>query len=156
MTENSDGGSIVNHVGLATEDLDRAIGFYTAALGFALERRLEIPDSASAPLLAVDAPVGLEVAYMRRGPFVLELMQFRRSTNPGWSKRVFNEPGLTHISVSVGDLEETAELIVAHGGQVVNRHPFAVIVRDPDGQLLELLTLEYRRRVDAEAAKRGR
>jgi methylmalonyl-CoA/ethylmalonyl-CoA epimerase len=139
---------IFNHVGQATADLDKAVAFYEHVLGFTVERTLQPPDAATSALLGIEPPVGLDVAYLRRGPFVLELMQFRREGNPPWRERVFNEPGLTHLSISVVDLEATAAAVEAHGGTVVATFPYALMVRDPDGQLIELLTMDYRRQLD--------
>jgi catechol 2,3-dioxygenase-like lactoylglutathione lyase family enzyme len=140
---------VFNHVGQATADMEKAVAFYEGVLGFAVERRLRPPDAATSALLGIEAPLGLEVVYLRRGPFVLELMQFHREGNPPWRERVFNEPGLTHLSISVVDLEATAAQVEAHGGTVVSTFPYAVMVRDPDGQLIELLTMDYRRQLDA-------
>ena len=140
---------VVNHVGQATADLGRAVAFYTELLGFAVERRLDVPDAAADALLGIEPPVGLEAVYLRRGPFVLELMQFHRPDNPPWSGRVFNEPGLTHLSVSVEDLDAALDRVETLGGRIVRRLPeAAAIVRDPDGQLLELLPMEYRRQLE--------
>ena len=139
---------VFNHVGQATADLERAIGFYTELLGFTVERRMQIPDAGTAPLLGLAPPLGLDVAYLRLGSFVLELMLFRDSDNPAWRERVFNEPGLTHLSISVVDLAATLDRVEALGGQIVTRLPVAAMIRDPDGQLLELLTMDYRRRLD--------
>jgi predicted enzyme related to lactoylglutathione lyase len=78
---------------------------------------------------------------------VLELMQF---TAPGataaYRPRPMNEPGLTHLSISVDDLRATAQKAVELGGQVVEQSDIggALFVRDPDGQLLELLPRGYR------------
>jgi predicted enzyme related to lactoylglutathione lyase len=62
-----------------------------------------------------------------------------------------NEPGLTHISLSVDDLEGVVAKIADFGGEVIADTDIGsgVFVRDPDGQLLELLPMEYRRRLDA-------
>jgi lactoylglutathione lyase len=139
---------VVNHVGQATADLERAIGFYTDLLGFTVERRMQVPDAGAAPLLGLPPPLGLDVAYLRLGSFVLELILFRDSDNPAWRERVFNEPGLTHLSISVVDLAATLDRVKALGGQIVTRLPVAATIRDPDGQLLELLTMDYRRRLD--------
>ena len=147
--------TVVNHVGLATADLDRAIAFYTTVLGFTEERRLVLPDDPSAELLAVERPLNLEAVYLRRDDFTLELLTFRRDGNPPWRERVFNEPGLTHISLSVDDLDASAAAVEANGGVVVRRFPYALIVRDPDGQLLELLPMSYRTRLDAKRNQSG-
>lgn len=137
------GDPVVHHVGQATIDIDRAIAFYTELLGFTVEDRMTVPDGATGALLRIEAPVGLEVAYLRKGPFVLELMQFHRPGNPPRADRVFNEPGLTHLSVSVDGVEAVADRVEACGGTVVTRLPAAVVVRDPDGQLLELVSADY-------------
>jgi predicted enzyme related to lactoylglutathione lyase len=57
-----------------------------------------------------------------------------------------NELGLTHISVSVEDIDATAAKAVEHGGSVLPQTHVgaAVMIRDPDGQLLELLPMSYR------------
>src|SRR6478735_8474655 len=95
---------VINHVGQCTTDLDVATRFYCELLGFELERDLTVPDEAVGPLLGVEAPVGLRAVYLRRGGFTLELMHFDRPGNPDWTERRFNEPGLTHLSLSVVDL----------------------------------------------------
>jgi catechol 2,3-dioxygenase-like lactoylglutathione lyase family enzyme len=140
---------VVNHVGHCVTDLDRATAFYCEVLGFGIERDLTVPDQAVEPLLGVAAPVGLTARYLRLGDFVLELMQFERPGNPPWAERRFNEPGLTHLSVSVDDLDASVELAEAHGCAVTFRSPQVAMLRDPDGQFIELLPLSYRRRLAA-------
>jgi predicted enzyme related to lactoylglutathione lyase len=56
-----------------------------------------------------------------------------------------NEPGLTHLSISVDDVRATAERAVEHGGQIIEESDVAgaLFIRDPDGQLLELLPMVY-------------
>jgi len=136
---------VVNHVGLCVADLARARRFYEDVLGFVVARELVVPDAAAGPLLAVDAPVGLTAVYLRRGPFLLELLHFDRPGNPEPSPRPFNEPGLTHLSFSVTDLDASLAAVVAAGGTVVTQlGRAAAIVRDPDGQLLELLPVSSR------------
>lgn len=115
--------------------------------GFEVERELTVPDQAAAELLAVVPPVGLTAVYLRRGELVLELLSFDRPGNPPWARRVMNEPGLTHLSFSVDDLAAAAASVVVHGGEVVYESLHAYMVRDPDGQLLELLPMSYRDRL---------
>jgi predicted enzyme related to lactoylglutathione lyase len=57
-----------------------------------------------------------------------------------------NEAGLTHISVSVDDIPATCSRVEALGGEVLRDTDidFAIFVRDPDGQLLELLPMTFR------------
>jgi lactoylglutathione lyase len=156
MTEPAaDDAAVVHHVGQATADLDRALAFYTELLGFSVVHRMTVPDEAAGPLLGVEPPVGLEAAYLRRGSFVLELMQFHRPGNPPAPHRVFNEPGLTHLSVSVADLDTAVVRATELGGEVVHRLPTATMLRDPDGQLIELVDAAVWRRLDPEGLMSG-
>jgi len=136
-----------NHVGQCTTDLERTTRFYVELLGFEVERDLEVPDEHTAPLLGVDPPLNLRARYLRKGDFVLELMAFERLVRRD-TPRVMNEPGLTHLSISVDDLDATTARVPDFGGEVIVVLPNAVMVRDPDGQRLELLTMEYRAMVD--------
>lgn len=139
------GGTVVNHVGLCVNDLDRSKEFYGGLLGFTVDRELTVPDRASGYLLSVEAPVGLTAVYLQRGPFTLELLHFDRPGNPVADDRPFNQPGLTHLSFSVDDLDAAVALVPELGGETVTVIPgMAAIVRDPDGQLLELLPMSYR------------
>ena len=98
-------------------------------------------------LLDLDRPVGLKAVYLRQGEFVLELLGFRGvGTTAPAAPRVMNEIGLTHISVSVDDIDATAAKAVEYGGSVLEQTHVgaAVMIRDPDGQLLELLPMGYR------------
>jgi predicted enzyme related to lactoylglutathione lyase len=63
-----------------------------------------------------------------------------------------NEPGLTHISLSVDDLDAVCAQVPEFGGQVIESTNIgaAVFVRDPDGQLLELLPMGYRKHLESQ------
>jgi predicted enzyme related to lactoylglutathione lyase len=62
-----------------------------------------------------------------------------------------NEPGLTHISLSVEDVDGVLARVGEYGGEVLagTNIDVGVFVKDPDGQLLELLPMAYRRHLDA-------
>jgi predicted enzyme related to lactoylglutathione lyase len=98
-------------------------------------------------LIDVPEPVGVQVVYLRRDGFVLELMEYTAAgaVHPA-RPRVMNEIGLTHLSLAVDDIDATAALAEAHGGSVLHQTHVgaAVMIRDPDGQLLELLPMGYR------------
>lgn len=132
--------SVVTHVGLCVTDLERSQRFYTDAFGFAFSRDLQPPDELTGKLLEVDGP-HLTAVYLTLGDFTLELLAYDREGNPPFRKRVMNEPGLTHLSLTVDDLPGTLERVRAAGGEVVESTNVvvAVMVRDPDGQLVELI-----------------
>jgi lactoylglutathione lyase len=133
--------NLANHVGLCVTDLERSRRFYEDALGFTFQRDLQPPDGLTGQLLEVKAPVGLTAVYLTMGEFVLELLHFGRPGNPPFRNRPMNEPGLTHLSITTPDLHGTLDKVRACGGEVVEATDIglAVMVRDPDGQLIELL-----------------
>ena len=136
-------GAVFNHVGHCVADVDRARRFYEEVIGLEFWRELEPPDEMTTQLLDLPEPAGLRAIYMRQGEFVLELLGFQRAgTTPPARPRVMNEIGLTHLSIAVDDIDATAALAVEHGGSVLAQTHVgaAVMIRDPDGQLIELLT----------------
>jgi lactoylglutathione lyase len=136
--------SVVNHVGLCVTDLARSRRFYEEAFGFSHRNDLEVPDGAASRLLQVPEPVGLTAVYLERPGFVLELLHFAREGNAAVRDRSFTEPGLTHLSFTVPDVAATCAQVAALGGEVLadtDVEGHAILVRDPDGQLLELMPL---------------
>lgn len=134
--------STVNHVGLCVTDLQRSRTFYEAVFGFVHQRDLTVPDGPAGQLLQVSEPVGLTAVYLEADGWVLELLHFARAGNDPVRARAFTEPGLTHLSFAVHDIDRTCALVTEHGGTVLDDTDLggrAVMVRDPDGQLLELL-----------------
>jgi lactoylglutathione lyase len=140
-------GSVFNHVGHCVSDVERSTRFYVDVLGFELWREFDAPDPMTAQLLALSEPVGLKAVYLRQGEFILELLAFADAgCHPSATPRVMNEIGLTHISVSVDDIHATAAKAVEYGGSILEQTnvELAIMIRDPDGQLLELLPMGYR------------
>ena len=57
-----------------------------------------------------------------------------------------NEPGLTHLSVAVADIAATLEKVEPNGGEILrdtDMGGLAIMIRDPDGQLIELTTFRF-------------
>ncbi len=140
--------AVFNHVGQCVTDLDRAKRFYQEVFGFELWREITPDDSPSDRLLRLQPPIGMTACYLRRDGLVLELLGFAGAgARPGPpTVRVMNEPGLTHLSLSVDDLDEACRQVVAHGGEVLEdtNIGYGVFVRDSEGQLVELLPMTYR------------
>ena len=145
-------GVAFNHVGQCVTDLERSKRFYCELLGFRLEREIKPPDEMSAQLLGLVPPLGMTACYLVRDGLVLELLHFAAAgqTLP-YRARTMNEPGLTHISLSVDDVDATLARVGEFGGEpVAGTHiGVAAFVRDPDGQLIELLPMSYRRQLDS-------
>jgi catechol 2,3-dioxygenase-like lactoylglutathione lyase family enzyme len=149
----SEQAAVVNHTGLCVSDAERSMRFYTEVFGFQYWREFEPPDELAAPLLGMQPPLDHYNVYLRLGTFVLELLVFRGATqpHPPATPRVMNELGLTHLSISVRDIPATCAKVVECGGSVdaATDIGVAVLVRDPDGQIIELGTMEFARRVAA-------
>jgi len=130
-----------NWIGLAVTDLARSRRFYEELLGFTYERQLSPPDQGTSQLCRVEPPANLTAVYLRLDGFVLELLHFDREGNPEGRHHAMNEPGLTHLSVTVDDLSDVVARVIDFGGAVLDdtNLGIAVCIRDPDGQLIELL-----------------
>jgi lactoylglutathione lyase len=130
-----------NWIGLAVTDLARSRRFYEELLGFTYERELAPPDKGTSQLCQVDSPTNLTAVYLKLDGFVLELLHFDREGNPPPRVRPMNEPGLTHLSVNVEELPAVVARVPGYGGTVLTDTDLgaAIFIRDPDGQLIELL-----------------
>jgi lactoylglutathione lyase len=144
-------GVVFNHLGQCVTDLERSKRFYCDLLGFTLEREINPPDDMSATLMSLEPPLAMTASYLVRDGLTLELLHFaaKGQTRP-YRSRTMNEPGLTHISLSVDDLDATLARVPEFGGEVVagSNIGAAAFIRDPDGQLVELLPMAYSRQFD--------
>lgn len=140
--------SVFNHVGQCVTDLERARRFYVELFGFTEIRTLQPPDDPSAKLLRLAPPLAMTALYLQRDGFVLELLHFAGRPAQPYRPRTMDEPGLTHMSLSC-DLERVVPRIAEYGGEVLTDTDIGggLFVRDPDGQLLELLPLAYAERI---------
>lgn len=133
--------TVFNHVGLCVRDRERSRRFYEGLLGFQFWWELDPPDDRTAPLVQLPEPLGVHAAYLVRDGFVLELMDYSKRQVRAGSERVMDQIGLTHISFSVSDLPGVLSKVAEFGGAVVDATVAEgmAMIRDPDGQLLELL-----------------
>lgn len=131
-----------HHAAVTVSDLDRAVAFYRAAFGLSVADRFEVSGEAFATAVGVDGAEGSFV-HLDAGGARVELVTF----DPQGEHRdggQLNEPGTSHVGLEtddvdavVADLPEAAELVsepqtTASGARVV-------FLRDPDGNLVELL-----------------
>ncbi len=142
--------AIYNHTGHVVTDLDRSKQFYQEVFGFRVWYEISPPDVPTAQLTGLEPPLGLTASYLTLDGFVLELMAYAApgATLP-FRARTMNEPGLTHLSISVDDVHAAADRAVELGGRRIEESDVgaALFIRDPDGQLIELLPASYRDRL---------
>src|SRR5271163_4821493 len=134
--------TVFNHVGLCVADRERSRRFYEGLLGFQFWWELDPPDNLTAQVVQLPEPLGVHATYLVRDGFVLELMDYSKRQVHSGSERVMDQIGLTHISFSVSDLDGALEKVAEFGGAVVEGTvtEAMAMIRDPDGQLLELLS----------------
>jgi lactoylglutathione lyase len=133
---------VFNHVGLCVSDTARSRRFYEGLLGFEFWWELEPPDEGTDQLLQLNKPIGLRATYLVRDGVVLELLAYSHRALHAGPRRVVDQLGLTHLSLSVADLADVLAKVESHGGSVVDgtASDQSAMIRDPDGQLLELLS----------------
>jgi lactoylglutathione lyase family protein len=148
-----------SHIGITVPDLDRAVDFYTSALGLYLIMKptlIERDDSAIGVMC--DDVFGpdwgsFRIAHMATADRVgIELFEFP-TTVPERRPFEYWRPGLFHFCVQDPDLEGRVRLIEAHGGrqrmqQVRHYYPGQkpyrmVYCEDPFGNLLEIYSHSY-------------
>ncbi len=144
---------VLNHLGHCVSDLARSRRFYEELLEFRFLREINPPDEPSNRLLRLPSPIGMTACYLECDGLVLELLHFAGEGAKALPvrERVVNEPGLTHISVSV-DIDDICARIGDYGGEVLvdTNIGFGCFVRDPDGQLIELLPMSYRESLEGD------
>jgi catechol 2,3-dioxygenase-like lactoylglutathione lyase family enzyme len=142
--------SIYNHTGIVVTDLERSKRFYQDVLGFEFWYEITPPDEMTAKLNSLQPPLGMIASYYVLEGFVLEFLYYSEPDKVApFTTRSMNEPGLTHLSIGVDDIYATAQKAVEYGGAIIEDSDVgaAIFIRDPDGQLLELLPTGYRDRL---------
>ena len=131
-----------NHVGLCVADRERSRRFYEGLLGFQFWWEIDPPDDGTDQLLQLTKPLGLHATYLVRDGLVLELLDYSARAVHAGPERVMDQVGLTHLSFSVSSLGDVLQTVESLGGSVVEGTVSAqsAMIRDPDGQLLELLS----------------
>jgi catechol 2,3-dioxygenase-like lactoylglutathione lyase family enzyme len=130
-----------SHIGLCVTDLERSRRFYQEVFGFRLAFDLRTEGPETPKLLRLDAPLVLDAVYLALDGLLLELLYFERPTSPPAQERALNQPGLTHISLFVEDVDAVVEAVPQYGGRVRDDTNIgvALFVEDPDGQGIEII-----------------
>jgi catechol 2,3-dioxygenase-like lactoylglutathione lyase family enzyme len=149
------GGVHFNHLGQTITDIAKARRFYEGLLGFKFWWDFQVPDELSSRVLMVPPPCRLTATYLWRPDLVLNLMHFGDpNAAEAFQKRRLNSPGLTHLALSVEDVPGLLAKVPEYGGQVLpeSQGPDsdwgrAIYIRDPDGQLIEIVTMAWREKL---------
>lgn len=134
----------IHHYGIVVSDLDRSIRFYRDVLGFELERRFEADPDAFGELLGVGR-TRAELAFLDGGTAKVEL-----EAHEGSDVRVADvadptDVGRPHLCLEVEDIEAVYREhvddvdFVTPPGRASDSGAVIVYLRDPDGNLIELI-----------------
>lgn len=136
--------TVLHHVGLRVADAERAAAFYVDVLGAAPLVRPTALEGRGADQAAQHPGVRMRVAMVSFGDVAVELFEFVGDDRPAWAAGPA-EGTIPHLALQVPDTDAALERVEAAGGRrvwpAVDRFGRArcVYVRDPDGNVLELL-----------------
>lgn len=135
----------LNHVGISVASLTRSVQFYCEMLNMEVVYTAPFSGDPYEDVMAI-AHVRGNMCVLKNNTVQLELFQFER---PEPSSKNPNEPvsshGISHFGVDVDDIDATYRRLAAAGVKMhslVREFPSgmrAVYVRDPDGNVFELL-----------------
>ena len=103
--------SIIDHVGVAVEEIDAALAIYRDALGMPLVHRELIAEQ------------GVDAALLDVGDGHIELLQPLGSETPVGKFIARRGPGLHHVAYRVADVEQTLKALAAAGMRLIDEHP---------------------------------
>ena len=142
----------ISHFGLGVTDVERSRAFYENVFGFEFDTEIVAEGPYVAQLMQLPTPCRVRAVLLVKDGFTLELLH---TVEPGMKERrerVLNEPGLTHLNMRVTDAAEIREKVPKWGGTIVEptvlpqmsdpdygAYSEAMYVRDPDGQLIEVV-----------------
>lgn len=134
----------LSHVGICVTDLEQAIRFYTEVFGFRCVSQIDARGRAVETLLELPG-ADLSAVFLERDGTRIELLSFRAPGTRAEFLRSINQPGLTHLSFRVSDIDHTVGQVIAAGGsclahsRVDSRGSRSVFVLDPARTRIELL-----------------
>ena len=142
------GFTAVNHVGIATSDIERSIHFYRDLVGMKLEGPVtKVDDNPRYNHIFGLPKVRAKGAMLRLGTMQVELWEFEEPRGTAANRvQPVNDPRINHICFEVVNLQQEYERLKAAG---ISFHyppqdfggPKAVYGRDPDGNVIELIEL---------------
>ena len=141
-------------VGTVVSDVEKAVEFYTKAIGFTEASGFSVPGDFCADAgLTNGKPLSVRVLVLGKGPQATKL---KLMTVPGVNSKssdnthIHSQLGYSYLTIFVQDTNRALERLKQAGVKPVAKGPIAVpgggdnpiyltIVRDPDGNLIELL-----------------
>ena len=103
--------AVLDHVGIAVDDLDAALAFYTDALGLEVEATEDVPSQ------------GVRAHFVRVGSAALELLEATTEKSPVRRFVSRRGAGIHHLTLRVDDLPAALARLKARGVKLVDETP---------------------------------
>ncbi len=103
--------AVLDHVGIAVDDLDAALAFYTDALGLEVEATEDVPSQ------------GVRAHFVRVGSAALELLEATTEESPVRRFVSRRGAGIHHLTLRVDDLPAALARLKARGVRLVDETP---------------------------------
>jgi catechol 2,3-dioxygenase-like lactoylglutathione lyase family enzyme len=137
----------LGHIAIVTPDIDRLVEFYTQLLGKKPHNRIDnIQNSPKLDAIANMDGLRLRGAWFKLDNMILEIWQFDNPPTPKLEKpKPFTEIGYQKIAFEVGDLAQELKRVAEYRFNFLTSKPVqalgakSILLRDPDGNLLQLL-----------------
>ena len=101
----------IDHVGVATEDLDAAIALYEGSLGMPVAHRETVESQ------------GVEAVLLDVGEGHVELLRPLRPDTPVGKYLASKGPGLHHVAYAVSDIDATLGALKESGVKLIDEEP---------------------------------
>src|SRR5688572_22911342 len=101
----------IDHVGVATEDLDAAIALYEGSLGMPVAHRETVESQ------------GVEAVLLDVGEGHVELLRPLGPDTPVGKYLASKGPGLHHVAYAVSDIDETLTKLKEEGVKLIDEEP---------------------------------
>lgn len=101
----------IDHIGVAVEDIEAAIGLYRDSFGMELAHRETVESQ------------GVEAVLLDVGDGHVELLAPLGPDTPVGKYMAKNGPGLHHVAYAVEDIDAALEKIAAAGVQLIDSEP---------------------------------
>ena len=103
--------AVLDHIGIAVDDLDAALRFYRDALGLEVQAAEEVPSQR------------VRAHFVPLGQSSLELLQATAPDSPIARFLAKRGPGLHHITLRVDDIVAALAQLKAHGAKLIDEQP---------------------------------
>ena len=103
--------AVLDHIGIAVDDLDEALAFYSDALGLEVDATEDVPSQ------------GVRAHFVRVGSAALELLEATSEESPIRRFVSRRGAGIHHITLRVDDIAAALARLKAHGIRLVDETP---------------------------------